>query len=262
MWEKEIIKSRDNAKLKFARRVRDGKEHELIFIEGLRLAEEAFRSGIAIEEAFVSDAFAEENQSVIASLTSPARYVSSSLFDSIAATENSQGIVLIAQRPQHTAVSWAKTRLAVFLYEINNPSNLGAVVRTAEAAGVDCLFVSENSTDAFSAKAIRAAMGSCFRLPIVTNAKIEEILDSAKSNGIVTVAADVDAEISYTSIDWTVPSLVIVGSEAHGLPPEILEKVDQPIKIPMSGNVESLNLAVSIGIILFEAARQSHRSPH
>lgn len=256
MQRTEIIKSRDNVRLKFARRVRDGKESGLIFVEGLRMAGEALRSGIEIEEGFVSETFAEKNRAIVRDLTTSVRYVSSNLFDSIADTENSQGIVLIAKRPERKIESASKIQLALFLYEVNNPANLGAVMRTAEAAGVDRLFVSENSADAFSPKAIRASMGSCFRLPIIAHASIDEILDWARSNGIVTAAADINAVISYTEVDWSCPVLLIVGSEAHGLPSEILDKIDRPIKIPMSGDVESLNLAVSTGIILFEARRQ------
>ena len=140
--------------------------------------------------------------------------------------------------------------------EINNPSNLGAILRTTEAAGVAGVIISTNSADAFAAKAVRASMGAAFRIPVWYNAEFYEVLNWAAANNLTVTACDVSAALSYTDIDWKLSRLLVFGSEAHGLDSDDLGKIQEKINIPMANQVESLNLSVSAGIILFEAKRQ------
>ncbi len=257
------ITSRDNQRLINARKARDGNVSDRIFIEGKRLAEEALRSGIVIDECFYAEGFAEPDlmyaaaDKAVFTAELPER-----IFNSIADTKNSQGIILIAKRPVGDAAA-IKVNLAhglpivLFLKEINNPSNLGAILRTAEAAGVAGIIVSENSADVYSPKALRAAMGASLRLAIWENAKFDEVLSWAKAGKLTTTATDIRANQTYTHIDWKTPRLLVFGSEAHGLTVAEVNMVDETILIPMENEVESLNLAVSAGIILFEAKRQN-----
>lgn len=264
MDAQEIITSRDNAKLKFARAVRDGRESGIVFVEGVRLVREAFRSQIEIQHLLLSaDPGDSIEQSQFAELVENTRLkitkVASNLFPSIADTENSQGVIALARRPVRTLedIGLGEKGLVIFLQKVNNPSNLGAVVRTAEAAGASGLIVSKGSSDAFSPKAIRASMGSCFRLPVVEDVEFNEAIRWAIENGLVPTAADISAKESYSEADWTKPRLLVFGSEAHGLDERELGKIEHVVRIPMENDVESLNLAVSTGIILFEAKRQA-----
>jgi len=100
-------------------------------------------------------------------------------------------------------------------------------------------------------------MGSSLRLPLWTDVRFDDAIDWARAKRLRTVAADVSASRSYTSVDWQIPRLLVFGSEAHGLDDEILEKIDEPVLIPMEKDVESLNLAVAAGVVLFEARRQN-----
>lgn len=264
-----MITSRDNQKLKFARSVRDGRETGFIFIEGARLAEEAFRSSLEIEEILIAEAFEgrDAGRSFIQGLygrdISPV-VVADRLFASIADTRAPQGIVLIAKRPGTSLDGIGRALndgrfgipVVVFLSEINNPSNLGAVFRTAEAAGAAGVIVSAGSADTFSPKSIRSAMGANLRLPVGENITFDEAIAWARKNGLVSTAADINGRVDYTEIDWKVPRLVIFGSEAHGLSGAEREAIDEIIKIPMESGVESLNVAVASGIVLFEARRQ------
>ena len=100
-------------------------------------------------------------------------------------------------------------------------------------------------------------MGSAFRLPIWSDANVDEAFDFAKRQGYALTGVALDARAEYTKIDWEKPRLLVFGSEAHGLPPEILNKMDETISIPMNPEVESLNLAVAAGVILYEARRQN-----
>ncbi len=266
MFEIRKITGRDNERLKYARRVRDGREDGKIFLEGSRLVEEAVRSGTSIESIFVSGKVRERFETDgLSERFQPGDVfeLSNSIFQSLADTNNAQGIIAIASRPETThdrvehRLATSPLPLVVFLHEVNNPSNLGAVIRTTEAAGAAGVFVSTGSADPFSPKALRAAMGSSLRLPICTNVRIDEALTWAKKNDLQTVAADVHASAPYTDVDWTVPRMLVLGSEAHGLSESELVRVDGLIVIPFEKDVESLNLAVACGVILFEARRQT-----
>lgn len=265
MTESITIKSRDNERLKHVRRIRDGNAEGLIFIEGVRLAEEAMRSNIVVEAYFLSETFggSDRKTSLVDQINLCGHsytVVADNIFSSISDTQNPQGIVLIARRPENSKRSIESNLLtaplAIFLHEIGDPSNLGGIIRTAEAAGVAGIIISNGSASAFSPKSLRAAMGSAFRLPIWESAKLDEVLIWAKNHRLRTMAADINAETEYHEIDWKVPSLVVFGSEGHGLSAEIIGMLDELTRIPMANNVESLNLAVSCGILLFEAKRQ------
>jgi TrmH family RNA methyltransferase len=262
------IESRDNPRLKLARKVRDGRDDKRIFVEGVRLAEEAVRSGLAVEFCLAATGRKDDRTDnlirVLARGKTEIVEISSRLLSGIAETKNSQGLILICSRPADDRVSFENvTRgasppvpIIVLLVNINNPSNLGAVVRSAEAAGAVGVIVSSNSADAFSPKALRATMGSGFRVPIWQGPSVMEAIRWAKQTGHEVTAATGDTPISYLDSDLTKPRLLIFGSEAHGVSDEILTAVDSTIRIPMDSPVESLNLAVSAGVILFEAKRQ------
>lgn len=267
------IESRDNPRVKHVRRVRDGRVHQQIYIEGMRLAEEAVRSRVEIEGLFCSRTFVDSDRKrdLLESVSQQCRglyELPDRLFSSIAETKTAQGIVLIGRRPDADVATFEQKcdlntkalPVVVMLTEVNNPSNLGAVLRTAEAAGAAGLIVSRNSTDPFSAKALRSAMGSAFRLPIWYQADENEVLEWARRKSLEIIAATGNGESEYSSVEWTKPALLIFGSEAHGLDSNVI-KAATTVRIPMSEPVESLNLAVSAGVILFEARRQNDKRP-
>ena len=177
------ITSRDNALLRRARLVRDGKVDELIFVEGLRLAEEAFNSGLKIEAVIYSDELAQKDRAhksieQLAEVARRSASASEKLLESISYTKTPQGIVVLAQRPasnvdQLTSVV-DSTSLLVVLHQINNPVNVGAILRTAEAAAVAGVITTKNTSDPFSPKSLRGAMGSAFRLPVWADADYEK----------------------------------------------------------------------------------------
>jgi len=260
------ISSRENQKIIQARKTRDGKDKNLIFVEGLRLAEEVLISNLKIREIFCTEQFAISGrgqaflQDIHSNLLAE---VSENVFNSLADTKNSQGIIVIAEKPPADRIfleqnlNSKKTPLVILLHRINNPSNLGAILRTAEAVDAAGIILTKNSADAFSPKALRGAMGAAFRLPVWSNADFSEALDWAKKYDLSAISAEANAEKSYLEVDWKRPRLLIFGSEAHGLSAEEREKVEESMTIPMENKVESLNLAVSCGVILFEAKRQN-----
>ena len=259
------ITSRDNSLLRQARVVRDGKSDELIYVEGLRLCEEAVRSNLKIEAVIVSEELMRKERAAvsIAELSRVSKRtasVSEKLLESISYTKTPQGIVVLAERPESSekrlAESVVGNPLLVVLHQINNPVNVGAILRTAEAAGATGVITTQNTSDPFSPKSLRGAMGSAFRLPIWMGPSFEEAVEWCRARGIVTACADGEATTDYTGVDWSRGIALVVGPESTGFTAEELMKADLRVKIPMKGLAESLNVSVAAGILLFEAARQ------
>jgi TrmH family RNA methyltransferase len=259
------ITSRDNTLLRLARAVRDGKKEDYIFIEGLRLCEEARRSALDIEAVIVSEELLRKERAAeaIGELDQAARRtasVSEKLLESISYTKTPQGIVLLAGRPESSkerlSQSIDKNPLLVVMHQINNPVNVGAILRTAEAAGASGVIATRNTSDPFSPKALRGAMGSAFRLPIWTGPDYSDVIEWCRERGIETICADADATLAYTDLDWTRANALIMGPESTGLTDYETKSASRVVSIPMHGPVESLNVSVAAGILLFEAARQ------
>src|SRR5262249_13308918 len=145
--------------------------------------------------------------------------------------------------------------LLVILHQINNPVNVGAILRTAEAAGVEGVIATKNTSDPFSPKSLRGAMGSAFRLPIWTEPTYDEMIAWCRKRGIETVCADAEATLSYTAVAWTQATALILGPESTGLTDAETKSASRVVSIPMHGAVESLNVSVAAGILLFEASR-------
>lgn len=259
------ITSRDNSLLRQARAVRDGKVDDLIYIEGLRLAEESLRSELQIEAVIFSEELARKERAAeaIERITKASRRagsVSEKLLESISFTKTPQGIIVLARRPHSDAANLktklSDTSLLVVLHQINNPVNVGAIIRTAEAAGVSGVIATKHTTDPFSPKALRGAMGSAFRLPIWSDADYDDVIDWCRAANVTTVCSALSAGVTHTEIDWTKATAVILGPESTGLSGDEIALTSLTVKIPMAGEVESLNVSVAAGVLLFEAARQ------
>jgi TrmH family RNA methyltransferase len=259
------ITSRDNSRVQHARKVRDGKIVDEIFIEGVRLCEQAVLANLTITEVLHTSRVLDDERA--ASLVSECvkRFpdtasVTESVFASLSDTKTPQGIAIIAIRPVCDQNTFERRQsevpLIVVLHRLNNPSNAGAILRAAEGAGATGIIVTEGTTDVFSPKALRGAMGSSFRLPIWAKPQLETAIDWCKLRGIQTICADAHAARSYTQFDWTNPCALLVGPEADGFTPSELALTDDAVKIPMRESVESLNVAVATAVVLYEAARQ------
>jgi len=263
MDDRDRILSRENARIVDAKKVRDGRDRTRIFIEGKRLVREALLSAIEIDAAFVADDFRDDDLRRQLNLRHKSvSVVSRSVAESLAETANDQGIFLVAARPIGGR-EWIEQKLltadipiVVLLHEVNNPSNLGAVIRTAEGAGAAGLIATRNSASAYSPKSLRASMGSAFRLPIWEGVNFGEAIRWAKDFRLIRTAAAGSTGASHYELDWRVPRLLVFGSEADGLSDEQLARVDNSVSIEMDPEVESLNLAVAAGVLLFEARRQ------
>jgi len=261
----KLVTSRDNSLLRHARAVRDGKVHDSIFVEGLRLCEEALKSKLVIEAVIHSERLAKKERAArlirrLERIAQKSASVNEKLLESISYTNTPQGIIVLAARPAITDNEFKARQpaapLLIILHGLNNPVNVGAILRTAEAAGVSGVFTTANTADPFSAKSLRGAMGSTFRMPILTGAEYPQVIEWCRAESIQTVCASATADNTYTEIDWRRASALIVGSESAGLSAEEIKAADIAARIPMKGSTESLNVAVAAGIFLYESLRQ------
>lgn len=261
-----MISSSSNERVKHARRVRDGREEGLIFVDGLRLAEEALRSGVIVETVFV-DAEAGENtrlEALVARMTElkvPVLTAARSVLDALADTVQSQGIILIARRPEPDVAALFQQPGALLLGidRVQDPGNMGTLLRTAEAAGVHGVIVLGGSVDVYSPKVLRSSMGSAFRLPVLAEASHEILSDLRQKHALHLTAAAGEGEMDYDHYDWRQPTLLLLGNEGRGVSAELMDACDTRLRIPMANGVESLNVAAAGAVMLFEASRQRRR---
>ena len=259
------VTSRDNSLLRRVRAVRDGRDDESIYVEGLRLCEEALFSNLKIEAVIYSEELARKQRAatLLEKLGKTSRKiaaVSEKLLASISYTKTPQGMIVLAKRPANDQKNFKARQPAapflVIMHGINNPVNVGAILRTSEAAGVTGVITTVNTSNPFSAKALRGAMGSAFRLPIWIGGNYGDIIAWCARRRIRTICADANGSKGYTEIDWRVPCALVVGPESSGLSAGEIALAKEAVRIPMRGSVESLNVAVAAGILLYEAARQ------
>ena len=258
-----IITSPANEKLKHARRVRDGREPDLIFIEGERLIESCLESPLKLVACFHPTDLTKRSEAIVNELRErdcPTHATIEAVLATVSDTVNPQGIILIAERPRYMLSQVLTAPLLVGIDAVQDPGNFGAIVRTAEAAGAGGILALKGSVEAFAPKTLRSAMGSAFRLPILTDVESEDLLQAARRHGLRVVATSAAAETVYTDYDWRQSSLVFFGNEGNGVSPELLERSDVQLRIPLCAPVESLNVAAAAAAILFEGARQRRSS--
>ncbi len=263
-----IITSPANERLKHARRVRDGRERGLIFVEGERLVEECLQSDLKLVACFHLPEPNPRAQSVIADLARrdcPLYPTTEAALETVGDTVNTQGLIALAERPisnlkQALAAQNGMEPLVVCPDAVQDPGNFGTIVRTAEAAGASGVVALKGSVDAFAPKTLRSSMGSAFRLPIVTEVESEELLDEVRAAGLKIVATAANGETVYSDYDWRQPVMVIFGNEARGVSEDLSERCDARLRIRLRAPVESLNVAAAAAVVLFEAARQREKS--
>ncbi|HEX8457174.1 MAG TPA: RNA methyltransferase [Pyrinomonadaceae bacterium] len=261
-----MITSRQNPLVQRARAASKGASKDTLFIEGLRLCEEAARSrrldctDVLYTERFASDARGARLLEDLRRFQPRFSLIGEPILSSLGDTKTPQGIVLLARRFQTDRATFEKSLsphpLVVVLHRINNPANAGAMLRVAEAAGACGVVATAGTTDLLSPKALRGAMGSSFRLPLWTGAEFAEVISWCGERRIRTVSADLAARQTHTEFAWTGARAVLMGEEGAGLDEAEIRAADERIRIPMQPPVESLNVAVALAVILYEAARQ------
>ena len=275
----EKITSRQNPLVKRFRRVRVGSERHFVFLEGVRLIEDALRSGAHFETvAFTSEIEStERGVRLLDSLQRiPCRgaHVSSLVMEAITGTVAAQGVTAIVSRPHYDLADLFESAPSLLLIadRLQDPGNLGTIIRTAEAAGADGIITTPYTVEPWNDKALRASMGAALRLPIVTGVKLDEVISVCRQHKLRIVATRPSSTpavqrgarktrsaknaLTYTEADFKTPLALILSKEASGAEEATTASADESVGIPMIAGVESLNVAAAAAILLYEIARQ------
>jgi TrmH family RNA methyltransferase len=263
----ERISSRHNPLVKrFRDLARVGAADDAVLLEGQHLLEEAIAADLPIEVAAFSEKHAQGRLLTLAARTgrlgAKTVAVTDQVLAAISPVQRPAGVVAIARRPATPLerVFATPPQLVVLLGEVQDPGNVGAIVRAAEACGASGLVAGVASADPFGWKALRGGMGSTFRLP-VARARIESALDAARACGARVVATVPRGGTPLLACDLRGPSAILFGGEGGGLPAAWLDAADDRLSIPMRGQVESLNVAIAAALVLYEASRQRGQMP-
>lgn len=257
----KLITSTANPKVKSLvkmRRGTDPDESGLILIDGIREVRQALENNIKIEEVYYCRDFLKDEQLLETNFKDCSLFkVSASVFSKIAFGDRKEGIVALAVRPKTDLrqLKVDKDSIFVVVEKVEKPGNLGAIMRTCDAAGVSALIVCEGKTDIYSPNVVRASMGGCFSLSIVSSLRAQTI-EWLKSKKINIICATPDAETNYWQQNFNFPCAVVLGSEDKGVSDTFKSASDSLAKIPMKGKLDSLNVSASAAIILYEILRQ------
>lgn len=251
------ISSTQNEKYKFFKSLNQKKYRSktgLYTVEGIKSVSDAVSSGAPIEALIVSDSFFSMQEDLI-----PQGFeiyiISDSIFSPLSDTEAPQGIIAVI-RKRDTAASPDTSKAYIYCDRLQDPGNLGTIIRTADAAGFGGILLSKDCADLYSPKTMRASMGSFFHTDVIENCT-KDNLSELKSKGFSVVCGVLsDKTVNYTSVDFRKPVIIVIGNEANGICDEILKISDYDVKIPISGKAESLNAAVAAGILMYEVNRQ------
>lgn len=228
--------------------------HRAYLIEGLRLVEEAISSGAPIEaliwQSGKSFPFLQSLPAYIEQWE-----VNEAIIKKLSDTEQSQGIlavVSIAKGKNEDFIQ--KGNLFLLVDGVQDPGNLGAIIRSADAAGVDAVILGEGTVDLYNPKTVRSTMGSLYHLPIYV-LPLEQAIPKLQQQGITVLASSLDTEYGYHQFNYPDKVAIIVGNEGNGIREDILSQVDLKVKIPIYGKAESLNVAIATALLLYEARR-------
>ncbi len=260
----ESITSKENPRIKEAVKLRQRKERDsqkLFIVEGCRELSLALSSSVILKEVFYCPELLDKKEAYLidqsAKKGAKITEVNKNVFLKISYGERQEGVLALAeQKPlKLNAVSLSKNPLIIAVESLEKPGNLGAVLRSCDAAGVELLIVCDSKTDIFNPNCIRASLGAFFSVPVIEETS-QNTIAWLKKNNLKIFLAMPDAETEYTKADFSRPSAVVLGSEHKGLAGQWLEAPALKIKIPMKGKSNSLNVAQAATILIYEAIRQ------
>lgn len=251
------IRSKDNRIVKRCeqlsmRKYRD--QFGLYLIEGENLLAEAVKNHARIETVLLREGCQKSLPPQVADRTF---LVDARIFDKLAQTVTSQGILAVVAKEAARKEDFINLPGSNFIVldRLQDPGNIGTILRTADAAGYKLAILMKGTADVYAPKVVRAATGSLFRMPVVSMASAKELAEFTGAAGKKLTATCLDARRWYYDEDLTHDIALIIGNEGNGISRDLIESSDVQIKIPMQGNIESLNAAVAAGVLMYEAMR-------
>lgn len=255
-----MITSSNNSKVKNLvqlqkkKKLRD--EQAVFIVEGIRMFREIPKEDI--KEVYATEKFYLANKEAVDKVSKSFELVSDDVFSKISETKTPQGILCVVKRHAYTLedIMIDENKLLMILESVQDPGNVGTIIRTGEAAGVTGYILTKDCADIYQAKTTRSTMGSIFRKKCVYVDDIVDMLGRLKENGVQTYAAHLNGQSWHNEIKYNKDTAFLIGNEGNGLSEELANMADTKIKIPMAGEVESLNAAIAASLLMYEAFNQ------
>lgn len=258
----QVINSKDNEIIKNIRKLKDKKYRDLnqkYIIEGTKLIEEALEEGANIDTVVVCEECVKDkilDQKMLYEIAKhKCVYVSEKVFNLVTDVTNPQGILAVIDKKYTEENIDYNQDMIVVLDGIQDPGNLGTILRTIDSVGLDQVIVSSKTADAYNPKVVRSTMGAIFRVKVIESTNLIQTIKNLKKHKFKVIATSLQTNDSIYDIDYN-KKVLVIGNEANGVENEILEISDIKAKIPMLGKTESLNAAVATSVILYEYVRQ------
>lgn len=259
-YPNKMITSTSNAQVKnlvqLIKKSKARTEQGVYVVEGIKMFQEAPRSEII--KAYVSETLFEKGTIRESLKQVPYEILKDDIFCHVSDTKTPQGVLCIMQQKHYTLeqLTAGKCPLLLVLENLQDPGNLGTMMRTAEGAGVTGVLLSRGCVDIYNPKTIRSTMGSVYRVPFLYTDHLLMDMERLHEKGIITYAAHLKGKGYYDEASYKGPTAFLIGNEGNGLSDELSKMAKQYIKIPMEGQLESLNAAVAAAILMYEASRQ------
>lgn len=263
------ISSNQNPVVREVKALKQKKHREaksMFFIEGIRFVEEALKEDVSINKILVSEQLADTNggKELLVKIHGggyPLFTLPHKLFMEVTDTQNPQGVMAVLNTRNYIIDDiYDDKNFFIILDSIQDPGNMGTIIRTADAVGATCIVLSKGCVDVYNPKVLRSTMGSMFHIPICLSEDIFKTMDEMKSRGIKLCAAHLEGESDYFDLGLKDHIAIIIGNEANGISEEVKSYADILVKIPMPGKAESLNASVAAGILMFEVLRNRVKS--
>lgn len=258
----QVISSKDNEKIKHIRKLKEKKYRDQAneyVIEGIKLIQEAMKEKVTIHTILVCEECVEngtiDSKMLYEIAKYPCIYVTEKVFDGISDVKNPQGILAVVQKKEAVKEINETEDLIVVLDNIQDPGNLGTILRTVDSIGLKQIIISQGTTDPYAQKVVRSTMGAIFRINIIQVQDLQKTLLQIQKKKYKIAVTSLQTQNSIYDIEFNKMAIVI-GNEANGVSPQITKMADVKMKIPMLGKTESLNASVATGIVLYEYVRQ------
>lgn len=234
-------------------------ERKVFIVEGIKMFLEAPKD--RIEKVYISETLYNKKKKELNLEKLKVEILSDKVFSHVSDTKTPQGILCIVRQIVTTLeeILQQENPHLMILDNLQDPGNMGTIIRTAEGAGVTGVIMSKESVDIYNPKTIRSTMGSVYRMPFLYVEELQELLQKLKEKGVKTYAAHLHGKNFYDEEDYRTGCAFLIGNEGNGLREEIAEKADIWVKIPMYGQVESLNAAIAASVLMFEVSRQRRK---
>lgn len=258
----QTITSKDNELIKHIRKLKDKKyrdESNEYLVEGVKLVEEAVKENAKIKQIIVCEDTTRTYEIPTHIMLEIAKYecisVSDKIFNIITQVTNPQGIMAIIEKNAQDAQIDYSQDIIVVLDDVQDPGNLGTILRTVDSIGLNQIIVSKGTADAFNSKVVRSTMGAIFRIKIIEVENLAQAIKEMRKHHFKLMVTSLQTKNSIYDIDFN-KKIIVIGNEANGVSKEIQDMADEKAKIPMLGRTESLNASVAAGVVMYEYVRQ------